>query len=79
MALKPLKPRNKPVYKPYTPPALTDEDREDAKKYAEKIVRKNGPLNLGKILVVLCLENIRLLKEIQDHRAARGFKPAKEF
>ncbi len=31
------------------------------------------------MLAALCLENVRLVKEINEHRAARGIEPLKTF
>jgi hypothetical protein len=63
----------------YTRPELTDEDKKQAEADAQKLVRKYGFANLPKMLAALCVENVRLIKEINDHRAARGISPLKTF
>ena len=60
---------------PYTRPELDAKDREQAENYARATFRKYG---VGKVVVMvasLCLENVRLLKEVNEHRAARGIDP----
>lgn len=59
----------------YTRPQLTEEDKKRAELDARKLVRKWGYGNLPKMLAALCLENVRLVKEINEHRAARGIQP----
>jgi hypothetical protein len=59
----------------YVRPEPTDEQKAEAKKTAEALVRKYGINNLGKMLALLCLENVMLTAEVQEHRAARGFEP----
>jgi len=64
---------------PYTRPELTAEDREQAEEYAGKMIRRYG---MGRVLVMvaaLCLENVRLVKEVNEHRAARGIDPLPTF
>lgn len=65
--------------KPYQRPELTPEEKELAAENAEKLIRKYGYTNLVKMLGMLALENARLVKEIQEHRAARGFEPLPTF
>jgi hypothetical protein len=63
----------------YTRPELTAEDRTKAGDYARATFRKYG---MGKVIIMvaeLCLENIRLVKEINEHRAARGIDPLPTF
>lgn len=63
----------------YTRPELDNEDRTRAEDYARKTFRKYG---VGKVVVMvasLCLENVRLVKEINEHRAARGIDPLPVF
>lgn len=64
-----------PTLTPYTRPELTDQDRADAHTYAANIFKRHGIRNVTLMLAALCLENIRLLKEVNDHRAARGYEP----
>ncbi len=64
---------------PYTRPELTEEERILAANDAQKLVRKYGMTNLGQMLGMLVLENTRLVKEIQEHRKARGFEPLPTF
>jgi hypothetical protein len=63
----------------YTRPELTDEDRRKAEADAMDLIKKYGFSNLPKMLAALCVENVRLVKEIQEHRAARGIEPMKVF
>jgi hypothetical protein len=59
----------------YTRPELTEADKKQAELDAMKLIRKWGYSNLPKMLAALCLENVRLVKEINEHRAARGIDP----
>lgn len=63
----------------YTPPQLTDADRRQAEEDAKGLFRKYGIRNITIMLAALCLENVRLVKEINEHRAARGIEPLKTF
>jgi len=58
----------------YVRPEPTEKEKAQAKKDAEKLIRKYGA-QFGKMLALLCLENVMLVREIQEHRAARGFEP----
>lgn len=64
---------------PYTRPELTDDDRKKAEADAQALIKKYGFANLPKMLAALCIENVRLVKEIQEHRAARGIAPLEVF
>lgn len=59
----------------YQRPELADEDKAKAERDAKDLVKKHGFNNLPKMLALLCIENVRLVKEIQEHRAARGIDP----
>lgn len=63
----------------YQSPELTDEDRKKAEADARALIKKYGFNNLPKMLAALCVENVRLVKEIQEHRAARGIAPLEVF
>jgi hypothetical protein len=63
----------------YQRPELTDEDRKKAEADAQALIKKYGFNNLPKMLAALCVENVRLVKEIQEHRAARGIEPLETF
>jgi len=63
----------------YTRPEPTAADELQAKKDAEKLIRKYGMNNLGKMLAYLCLENAMLTREINEHRAAREIEPLKTY
>jgi hypothetical protein len=63
----------------YTRPELTAEDHDKAEAYARATFRKYG---IGKVVIMvaaLCLENVALVKEINEHRAARGIAPLEVF
>ena len=64
---------------PYQRPELTAEDRATAENHAKKLIHKWGFSNLPKMLAALCVENVRLTKEIQEHRAALGIEPLETF
>ena len=63
----------------YTRPELTKEEKLAANKDAQNIFRKHGINGVGIALVMLCMENRRLVKEINEHRAARGIAPLQTF
>lgn len=63
----------------YTRPELTEEDRKQAEAAAKKLIRKYGYNNLPKMLAALCIENVRLTKEVNEHRAARGVDPLETY
>ena len=59
----------------YTRPEITKDDMKKAGEYAKKFIVKYGVGNFGKIIVSLCAENIRLTREVNEHREARGIEP----
>ena len=63
----------------YTRPELTAEEKTKAKHDAETTFRKYGLKGITLALVGLCFENRRLVKEINEHRAARGIAPLETF
>ena len=60
---------------PYERPIPTEQDQKEAGIEAKNLIRKYGMNNLPAMLVHLVLENYMLVKEIQEHRKARGFDP----
>ena len=58
----------------YHAPVLTLEERNKAQAYAKKMIDKY-PHRQRTFIAVLCIENMRLVKEINEHRAARGIDP----
>ena len=64
---------------PYTRPELTQYETEKATNNTHTLIRKYGLSNLGTILHMLVLENMRLVKEINEHRAARDIEPLQTF
>lgn len=63
----------------YTRPELTEADKREAEKTATSLLRKYGFGNFPKIVAALCLENVRLTREINEHRAARGIDPLETY
>lgn len=63
----------------YERPNLTEEDLKQAREDAHKLIRKYGMGNLLAMLTMLVIENVKLTKEIQEHRAARGIAPLPTF
>lgn len=63
----------------YIRPELSEEDKATAERDCKKLIQKYGYNNLPKILAALAVENIRLVKEINEHRAARGIEPLPTF
>lgn len=63
----------------YQRPELTDADKATAERDCKALIKKYGYNNLPKILAALAVENVRLVKEIQEHRAARGIDPLPVF
>lgn len=59
----------------YIRPNLTTKEQYDAEKDAKELIRKYGMSNAIKIITLLAVENVRLTKEINEHRAARGIDP----
>jgi hypothetical protein len=59
----------------YTRPQLTEPELIQARMDAAKLIRKAGMKNLPLMFGNLCVENIRLVKEINEHRTARGIPP----
>ena len=68
-----------PLPTPYQRPELTAEDRTQAEQYAAQVFRRYGIGKVTLMIAALALENIRLVKEINEHRAARGIEPLPTF
>lgn len=64
---------------PYPRPELTDADKAQAAEDARKLIRRYGMNNAVRIIAELAAENVRLAKEVNEHRAARGFDPLPTF
>jgi hypothetical protein len=65
--------------KPYQRPELEEKDIIQARMDAAKLIRKYGMSKTMQMLNALIVENVRLTKEIQEHRAARGFESLPTF
>ena len=63
----------------YIRPELTKAEMQAAQNDAGKLFRKYGLRNVGNMILMLCIENMRLVKEINEHRAARGIAPLEVF
>lgn len=63
----------------YTRPELTEEDQKNAAQDYQRLIKKFGYGNLPLMMKALCLENMRLVKECNEHRAARGIAPLPTF
>lgn len=63
----------------YTRPVTTETDVIQARMDAQKLIRKYGMGKAQIIIQLLCLENVRLTREINEHRAARGIAPLDTF
>jgi len=63
----------------YTRPELTADEKNKAQADANTLFRKYGIKGVILALAGLCFENRRLVKEINEHRAARGIAPLETF
>jgi hypothetical protein len=59
----------------YIRPTLTKDEESKAEKAAKGVMRKFGIQGVVMGLAQLCRENMLLLKEVNEHRAARGIAP----
>jgi hypothetical protein len=58
----------------YQRPEVTKDEAERAKQEMLKLFRKSGPEFRG-LVMLLIAENMRLVRECNDHRAKLGYKP----
>ena len=63
----------------YERPELTEKEIDQAQTDARTLIHKYGMNNAIKIIALLCVENVRLTKEVNEHRAARGIDPLPTF
>jgi hypothetical protein len=63
----------------YTRPELTQDEKKVAELCVNKLLRKYGYSNTAKIVAALAIENVRLVKEINEHRAALGIAPLEVY
>jgi len=59
----------------YVRPELEEKDLIQARMDAAALVRKYGMKRLPEMLQALVIENVKLTKEINEHRTARGIEP----
>ena len=61
----------------YLPPELTKEEKEHSRLRAKLLFMTYIPegVSVEDIVTLLCEENFRLLKDANQHRAARGIDP----
>lgn len=64
---------------PYPRPELTEKDIDQAETDARALLRRYGFNNAIKIIGILAAESVRLLKEVNEHRAARGYDQLPSF
>ena len=64
---------------PYTRPELTQDEANRAQEYAQGMLRKYGIAKAVTVIAVMAMENMKLVKEIQEHRAALGYEPFPEY
>jgi len=61
---------------PYNRPTLTQEDFKEVSVLAQKLsMLAHLPTKLREAFETILIENSRLAKECNEHRAARGFEP----
>ncbi len=59
----------------YPRPDLSEDDKQSLQKIAKKLAAiRDDRLRLTYYMAI-CVENARLLKEVNEHRQARGFNP----
>lgn len=64
---------------PYTPRPLTDDEKADAIRATARITTNRSTAQIRVSVLALCMENIKLAAEINEHRAACGFDPLITF
>lgn len=63
----------------YIRPNITPKMKTDAEKSARTLIEKYGIESVNLIIGSLAVENMRLVAEINEHRAARGIDPLPVF
>jgi len=64
---------------PYDRPEVDEETRKQAAAFALRLVRSRDNTKQIAVLTQLLWENARLVLEVNEHRAARGFEPLRVF
>ncbi len=59
----------------YDRPPVTQAEQREAMQLAVKHTHGLGTADIRRAIAVLVLENMRLARECNEHRAARGYKP----
>lgn len=59
----------------FTPPALTAEELETATRMAVQMTSMRSMPDVRKAVIFVICQNMTLLKEINEHRVARGLPP----
>jgi phosphopantetheine adenylyltransferase len=68
-------PHEEKIKMDYQRPELEEKDLIQARMDAAALVRKYGLNRVKEMLQALVIENVKLTKEINEHRAARGIEP----
>ncbi len=59
----------------YERPEVTEDEKEKLTRHARRMAAvKDDRLRLA-YFVAICVENARLVREVNEHRAARGYEP----
>lgn len=62
----------------YTRPEVTDEEQADLAAFIKAFFRSDRRHQAGALALIL-VECTRLIKEVNEHRIARGYKPLDTF
>lgn len=63
---------------PYERPEVTEEEQETLAMFIKSFFRADRRRQAGALAIIL-VEVTRLLKEVNEHRTARGYKPLDVF
>lgn len=63
----------------YPRPELEEGELIQARMDAAKLIRKYGMNKALEIITLLAIENVRLTKEINQHRAVRDIEPLETY
>jgi ribosomal protein L31E len=59
----------------YNRPEATEEDIKAVATYGAKATNGKSVREIRNFILLILIENVRLTKEVNDHRAARGIAP----
>jgi hypothetical protein len=67
------------MLKKYDRPEPSEQEKVEITEFTHKLINSYGFSKLKLLFIMICFENWRLTKEVNEHRASLGFEPLPTF